>query len=76
MGDEVEVARAQVIGKLQQLQEVKDLQEICIGLSVNVPPSKYGKLLAVRNLLVRYLSSEEVENSTDGGLQMFQDVGA
>ena len=56
--------------------EVNDLQEICTGLNVQVSLAKAGKLLAVRNVLVRYLSLEEVEDSDDAGLQMFQDVSA
>ena len=48
MGDEVEVGKNQVIGKY--------LQEICRGVNVNVPPNKHRKLLAVCNLLIRYLS--------------------
>ena len=77
MGEtEAEVARELAIEKVLQLREVNDVQQICTGLNVVVPPVKAGKLLSVRNLLIVHLSSPEVEASDDDGLQLFRDVAA
>ena len=77
MGEtEAEVARELAIEKVLQLREVNDVQQICTGLNVVVPPGKAGKLLSVRNLLIVHLSSPEVEASDDEGLQLFRDVAA
>ena len=39
-----------------------------------IPLAKQGKESAVRNLLLRHLTSQEIEDTNDGGLQIFKDV--
>lgn len=56
----------EVLVKLQAL-EVASLEEICVNLKLNVPANKRGKKQAVKNVIIRHLSSEEVEDSADGG---------
>ena len=41
---------------------------------MNIPLVKHGKLSAVRSLLLRHLTSAEVEGEDDKGLAVFQDV--
>ena len=78
MGEtEAEVARELAIEKVLLLREVNDVQQICTGLNIVVPPVKAGKLLSVRNMLIVHLSSPQVEESNDDdGLQLFRDVTA
>ena len=71
---DADTVRGSLLEKLQQLNEVRDLQEICNGLNVNIPPAKQGKLLAVCSLLLRHLTSEYLEQLDDEGLSVFQDV--
>ena len=73
MGD-VDEVRDNLLEKLQTLKDVNDLKEICGGLSVSIPLAKQGKVSAIRSLLVRYLTSETIEESDDEGLALYQDV--
>ena len=64
MGDAaVEVAREDAMKKLQLLEKATDLQEICNGLSIVIPPAKLGNVPALRTLIRRHLDSDEVENN-------------
>ena len=56
----------EVMVKLKVL-EVASLEEICEKLNLNVPVNKKGKKQSVRNIIIRHLSSEDVEDSPDGG---------
>ena len=71
---DVDTVRESLLEQLQLLKDVRDLQEICNGLNVNIPLVKQGKLSAVRSLLLRHLTSAEVEGEDDEGLAVFQDV--
>lgn len=71
---DIEAVRESLFEKLQMLKEVTDLQEVCNGLSVNIPPAKLGKISAVRTLLLRYLTSEDIEGRDDQGLAIFEDL--
>ena len=50
---------------------VEQLTEACGRLSIQISAAKKDNEKAIRNLLDRYLLSEEVEDSTDGGLEIF-----
>ena len=71
MGEQVEVARELVLGMLPDLTE-KDLGEVAVGLSLQIkePKGKISKKSVLLNTLRRYITSEEVENQEDEGLEM------
>ena len=58
---DVDTVRENVLEQLQLLKDVRDLQEICNGLNVVIPLVKQGKVSAVRSLLLRHLTSAEIE---------------
>ena len=74
MDTDVDAVRESLLEQLQQVKEVRDLQEMCNGLGVVIPLAKQGKLSAVRSLLLRHLTSAEMEGKDDEGLEVFQDV--
>ena len=74
MDTDVDAVRESLLEQLQQVKEVRDLQEMCNGLGVVIPLAKQGKLSAVRSLLLRHLTSAEMEGKDDEGLAVFQDV--
>ena len=71
--DEADILKGMLLAKLHSL-EATELAEICVGLNVQIPPNKIGKKSAIYNLIVRHFSSEEVEDSDDNGLEMYQDT--
>ena len=56
-----------LLGKLTELQ----LQEISTGFKLTVKAGKTGSKKALYNGIVRFLASEEVEESEDEGLELF-----
>ncbi len=73
MGDVVEVAREEVLEMLPSLTE-QDLEEVTTGLELEIKESKGGKASKksiLLNLLRRHITSEEVENQEDQGMEMF-----
>ena len=65
-----EAAREEVLRLLPKLTELQ-LLEITTGLSLTLSKSKKDRKTALQNLLIRHVSSEEVEESEDEGLAMF-----
>ena len=57
-----------LIPKLSELQ----LLEVCDGLGLKLSKPKDDRKKALKFLLERYLSSEDVEESSDGGLAIYQ----
>ena len=57
-----------LLGRLTELQ----LLEISAGLDLTVKEGKTDRKKALYNCIVRYLASEEVEESDDEGLAIFQ----
>ena len=57
----------QYVPKLSELQ----LQEICDSEGLQLTKSKRDRKSALRNLLTRYVTSEEVEDCEDEGLALF-----
>ena len=41
---------------------------------MQIGPAKRGKKSAIYNLMVRYFSDEQIEDSEDGGLEIFKDT--
>ena len=74
MDPDVDAVRESLLEKLQLVKDVRDLQEFCNGLNVVIPLPKQGKVSAVRGLLLRHLTSKEIEELNDEGLAVFQDV--
>ena len=56
---------------LRQLSE-EQLTEVASSLSLTLKDGKKNKLVALRNLITRYLRSEDVEDSPDEGLDVYQ----
>lgn len=65
-----ETARKEVLEKLQQLA-VNQLVEVCSSLGVTVAEAKKAKKESLFNAIIRYLSSEDIEDSDDGGMSIF-----
>ena len=65
----LEMLKEEVVSKLGKAG-VALLTEICVELDVEVPTRKAGIKSALFNLVVVYLSSPDVEDSADGGLEM------
>ena len=65
MDPDVDAVRESLVEKLQLVKDVRDLQEICNGLSVIIPLPKQGKVSAVRGLLLRHLVSKEIEERAE-----------
>ena len=53
---------------------VAQLGEICVVLDLNIPLQKAGKQGPIRNLIRNHLTSDEVENSDDNGLELITAV--
>ena len=68
--------KGEVLVALEKLHIVSQLEEICTHLNLVVPESKKDKVKASRNAIRRYLSSEELEDSADEGLEVFDKLNA
>ena len=66
-----EAAHDEVLVQLSKLS-VEQLTVICSTESVDIPLAKQGNKPLTINLLLRFVSSEVVEESQDGGLALFQ----
>ena len=62
------------VSKQLQLLDSTELGEVCVGLSITIPPAKMGKRSAILSLIMRNINSEEIEESTDAGLGLFTDL--
>ncbi len=68
-----EMLKAKVLFELQSLTE-EQLEQICGTQNVTITGGKKSKIVALRNAMIRYLSSEEVEDSEDEGFALFNAV--
>ena len=48
--------------------------EVCNRAKIPIPPAKVGQRTSVYNLIMRYLTSEDIEESDDAGLQQLQQM--
>ena len=62
-----------VMDKLNHL-DADQLEELAIGLTLTVDADKQGKKRSLYNLVSRYLTSEDLENSDDEGQSVFLKV--
>ena len=66
-----EAAHDEVLAQLSKLS-VEQLTVICSTESVHIPLAQQGNKPSTIGLLLRFISSEVVEESQDGGLALFQ----
>ena len=66
-----EAAHDEVLAQLSKLS-VEQLTVICSTESVDIPLGQQGNKPSTIGLLLRFISSEVVEESQDGGLALFQ----
>ena len=69
----MDAIRQDVLEGLQQV-DIEDLLVVCAAVNVQVADTKKTNKKAVENALIRYLTSEQVEDELDGGLAIFQKV--
>ena len=69
----VDVERDAVIAHLR-LISLTQVGEICTALNLTIPETKKTSKRAMVNAVLRYLSSEEVEDADDEGLEIFQNM--
>lgn len=67
---DLETQKSYVWEKLTGLS-LEELVKVASKLSVDVPPNKQGKKSATYRCISQYLMSDEVEEETDEGLQVF-----
>ena len=71
--ERIEALKGEVIAQLQRASAAQ-LTEICVEISVVIPPRKAGIKSALANLVVLLLSSPAIEESNDYGEQMIMDL--
>ena len=71
--DNLEEFKDDVLDKLSQLN-VTELGEICTAIQLTIPENKKTKRMTVYRALVKHLTGEEVEDSTDQGEELFKQV--
>ena len=68
-----EIKKADVLTQLHLL-DATQLADLCVQISIVVPPNKMGKRDSIFNLINRHITSDEVETSADHGLDLFTDL--
>ena len=74
-GRMAEVAKEEAMKLVKRLSELQ-LLEVCAGLNLKPKDGKTDRKKALKNCLVRYLESEELEDSADEGLAVFEKVAS
>ena len=72
--DDLERKKREALTQLQLVEDEKELTEVCGLLNIDIPAAKAGNTQKLFTLIMRYLNSEEVEDSTDHGMQVFTDL--
>jgi hypothetical protein len=67
----LETVKDKVLGMVNQLDEIQ-LMQVVTSLTLTVKESKKNRKQALQNTILRHLSSEELEDSADEGLAVFQ----
>ena len=70
MADEM---KKEVVKRLQ-LVNLEQLKEICTRMSLDIPAGKETKGSTVLNVVMRHISSEEVEDKADGGSEIISRI--
>ena len=68
---ELDQLKKKVLGMVNQLNEIQ-LIRVATSLTLTVKESKKLRKDAILNTILRYLASEELEDSADEGLAVFQ----
>ena len=63
--------KEKVEGMVKQLDELQ-LMQVVTSLGLTIKDTKKSRKVAMHNSVMRYLSSEELEDSADDGLAVFQ----
>ena len=71
MAEAWELKKTEVIQQLLLLDN-NELTAVCVAESIVIPPAKKDDKSAILNLLLGHVSREEVDNSEDRGLQLFE----
>ena len=66
-----EALKQEALGLVQQLTELQ-LLEVCAGLDLKYNEGKADRKKAMKSCLNRYLVSEELEDSADEGVAVFE----
>ena len=75
MAEEQQVTeKMNLVVELLRVAGTEHLTEVCGTLNLQVAPAKKDKRGPILKMILRHLSSEEVEDSDDGGLQLLTDV--
>ena len=72
--DDLERKKREALQQLQLVEDEKELTEVCGLLDITIPTAKAGNAQKLFTLIMRYLNSEEVEDSADQGMQVFTDL--
>ena len=73
LGEMAEVAKKELLQLVPKLTELQ-LLEVTNGLGLKLSKSKKDRKVALHNLLVRHITSEDVEDSDDEGLALFNQL--
>ena len=71
--EKVEEVKELMLGMLKELNEIQ-LVEVAESLSLTIKEEKKSKKESLRNLILRHLTSEDVEDSPDEGLALYKTV--
>ena len=70
-----EAAKEEVLLLVPRLTELQ-LLEVTAGIDLKLTKTKKDRKAALQNLLIRHISSEEVEEQEDEGLALFRDLAS
>ena len=73
MSGALEALRGEVLEGLQQV-DIDTLLSVCGELTINIPDAKKTKKRAVANAVIRYLTSEDLEDLDDEGMSVLKKV--
>ena len=73
LGEMAEVAKKELLLLVPKLTELQ-LLEVTDGLGLKLTKTKKDRKVALHNLLVRHITSEDVEDSDDEGLALFNQL--
>ena len=75
MAEEQQITeKMNLVVELLRVAGTEHLSEVCGTLNLQIAPAKKDKRGPILKMILRHLSSEEVEDSDDGGLQLLTDV--
>ena len=75
MAAELEAIKREVVQRISLLRK-PDLEQVAERLEVHVPEAKRERERALLNAVLRYLTSEDIEDQPDEGLELFTTLNA